>query len=231
MVASASTASAGAGVASTGVSSGESSVGSSGVSVVSACAATSVMVAPANAGMGTSESSIQSAEWTIMRPCWSVSAEMMFTPTETSITPSAAKVKASSPSAVAEIFIEASIASGVSTLSTTEPMTLVLSWYIKTRGFFPSIGREPGLNMTSEPPLTVAQTLYGTAMASILRSPVVSPAAALTVTWSVVKWIMKQAPLVCFQLVAAGWAKRPCPPLPQCNRPRQTCRRFPWGEL
>ena len=75
------------------------------------------------------------------------------------MTPSAARVRASSPRAVREIFIEASMPSGVSTRSATIPTGLVESWYMNTRGALPSTGSDPGLNMTSWPSLTVANTL------------------------------------------------------------------------
>ena len=200
-IAAASMASAGAGVASTSVVSSTGSVVSGFVSgSVSADAATSVMVAPLNAGMGTSDNSSQSAAVTVMRPSLSLVAEMMLTPTDTSMTPSAAKTNASSPRSVRLIFMLASIPSGVSILSVTMPTGFDASWYMKTRGALPSIGSDPGMNCTSVPSLTVAYWLYGTAIASMRRSPTVSPSAAVTVIRSVVKRIM-QVPLVCFRLV------------------------------
>ena len=144
---------------STGVSS-TGSVGSVSVSgVVSACAATSVMVAPLNAPVGTNDNSCHSAAVITMRPCLSSVYSRTFTPTDTSITPSLASTRASSPSAVRLIFMDASMASGVSSLSITLPTTFVESWYMKTRGLRPSTGSDPGLNMTSCPPDTVANTL------------------------------------------------------------------------
>ena len=131
-IAAASMASAGAGVASTSVVSSTGSVVSGFVSgSVSADAATSVMVAPlnatsvtidpANAGMGTSDSSNHSAALTVMRPSLSLVAEMMLTPTDTSMTPSAASTNASLPKSVRLIFMVASIPSGVSIRSLTMP--------------------------------------------------------------------------------------------------------------
>ena len=121
-IAAASMASAGAGVASTSVVSSTGSVVSGFVSgSVSADAATSVMVAPLNAGMGTSDNSSQSAAVTVMRPSLSLVAEMMLTPTDTSMTPSAESVNASSPRMVRLIFMLASIPSGVSIRSVTMP--------------------------------------------------------------------------------------------------------------
>ena len=107
------------------------------------------------------------------------------------MTPSAASSRASLPRAVLEIRMEASMASSVSTRSATIPTGMVESWNMNTRGAFPSTGREPRMKRTVVPSETVAQVSYGTAIASMRRSPVVPSAlAAATVTLSEVKRIM-----------------------------------------
>ena len=192
------------------VVSGVDSASASSIFTVADWAATSVTVAPENAGIGTRLSSSQSAASTTMRPSLSYENFVGLTPTLTSMTPSAARISASSPAAVREIRMEASISVPVSTRSATIPTGRDGSWYMNTRGDLPSTGRLPGLNITSVPSDTVANVLYGTAMASMRRSPD-APALAVTPRTDWVSWIILRSFLGCS--LGAGrpwWIRRPC---------------------
>ena len=127
---------------------------------VAADAATSVMVAPANAGTGTNDNSIHSPAVTTMVPSSVMSYSVGLTPTDTlSMTPSLASSSASLPAAVLLTFAVNSMPSAVSTRSVTRPTGWLASWYMNSLGALPSTGRLPCLNMTRVPSVTVAVTL------------------------------------------------------------------------
>ena len=122
-------------------------------------AAMSVIIAPANAGTGTSDNSIQSAAVTVTVPSLAVVYLIGFTPTDTeSKTPSCARINASSPACVLLILAVNIMPSGVSTRSVTMPMALVESWFMYRRGALPSTGRLPASKITDVPSATVAAT-------------------------------------------------------------------------
>jgi len=114
-------------------SSGKGSSVDKSISVVSGSwwilAATSVMVAPANAGWGTNDNSSQSAAAIIITPSSSNLKSVGFTPTETeSSTPSAASTRASSPRAVVDTLAVKYMAVSSAVRSVTRPMAWVESW-------------------------------------------------------------------------------------------------------